>query len=237
MSTAASRAAPRRPSVPLAERLVAVAEDLLAEAGPEALSLREIARRAGVTHSAPLRHYPSLAALLAEVAARGFRTLFAAIERAEGELPAGAGARARLAAAARAYVRCAVARPGVFALMFRPDLLDVAAPAFARDSRASFDQLVRAVRAAQDDGWRTDAPTRRLAGALWASVHGFASLWSQGAYRAVVDASLDEALEDLVALLLADPAPRASERRVPDAPAVALRDARTRSAPRKRSSS
>lgn len=215
--SAAPRTALRRSSAPLAERLVTVAEELLAEDGIEALSLREIARRAGVTHSAPLRHYPSLAALLAEVAARGFRVLFAAVERAEAGLPAGAGARARLAAIARAYVRCAVARPAVFALMFRPDRIDVAAPGFARDSRAAFDQLVRAVRAAQDDGWRTAAPTRRLAGVLWASVHGVASLWSQGAYGAVVHASLDETLDDLVALVLADP--------------------ETRNAPRKRSSS
>lgn len=210
---AASPALRRAPPGPLAERLVAVAEELLAEAGVEALSLREIARRAGVTHSAPLRHYPTLAALLAEVAARGFQALFAAVERAEAALPAGAGARARLVAAARAYVRCAVERPGVFALMFRPDLIDVAAPGFARDSRAAFDQLVRAVRAAQDDGWRTGAPTRRLAGVLWATVHGVASLWSQGAYGAVVHASLDETLDDLVALVLDDLEPRTAPRR------------------------
>lgn len=207
-----SRSAPRRPSAGhLADRLVETAEEILASDGLEALTLREIARRAGVTHGAPQRHYPSLAALLSEVAARGFRTLFAAVEAAEGALPPGAGARARLIAAARAYVRCAVARPGVFALMFRPELLDVAAPGFARDSQAAFDQLVRAVRAAQDGGWRTEQPTRRLAGALWAAVHGLASLWSQGAYQGVVRAtSLDAALDALIELVLADPIPRST---------------------------
>ncbi|HSJ95659.1 MAG TPA: TetR/AcrR family transcriptional regulator [Myxococcota bacterium] len=205
-----ARLAPRRPSAGhLADRLIEAAEAILVAEGLEALTLRAIARRAGVTHGAPLRHYPSFAALLSEVAARGFRALFAAVEAAEAELPAGAGPRARLAAAARAYVRCAVARPGVFALMFRPELLDVAAPGFARDSQAAFDQLVRAVRAAQDGGWRTDAPTRRLAGALWSSVHGLASLWSQGAYQGVVRAtSLDEALDTHVELILSDPQPR-----------------------------
>jgi AcrR family transcriptional regulator len=206
------RLAPRRPSAgPLADRLVEAAEAILAEDGLEALTLRAIARRTGVTHGAPLRHYASFAALLSEVAARGFRALFAAVQAAEAALPAGAGARARLAAAARAYVRCAVARPGVFALMFRPELLDAAAPGFARDSQAAFDQLVRAVRAAQDAGWRTDEPTRRLAGALWASVHGLASLWSQGAYQGVVRAtSLDQALDAHVGLILADPQPRST---------------------------
>jgi len=207
-----ARPAPRRSRAgPLADRLVETAEEILAADGVEALTLREIARRAGVTHSAPLRHYPSLAALLSEVAARGFRSLFEAVAKAESALPPGAGAHARLAAAARAYVRCAVARPGVFALMFRPELLDVAVPGFARDSQASFDQLVRAVRAAQDGGWRTEQPTRRLAGALWASVHGLASLWSQGAYQGVVRAtSLDEALDAHVELILADPQPRST---------------------------
>jgi AcrR family transcriptional regulator len=188
---------------------VETTEALIAEDGLEGLTLRAIARKAGVTHGAPLRHYPSFAALLSEVAARGFRTLFEAIERAEAALPAGAGAHARLAACARAYVRCAVERPGVFALMFRPELLDVAAPTFARESQASFEQLLRAVRAAQDAGWRPEAHTRRLAGSLWASVHGLASLWSQGAYQGVVRvASLDEALDALMDVLLDEPPPR-----------------------------
>jgi AcrR family transcriptional regulator len=205
-----ARPASRRPSArPLGERLVEAAEAILAHEGIEALTLRAIARRAGVTHGAPLRHYPSFAALLSEVAARGFRTLFAAVEAAEAGLPPGAGARARLAAAARAYVECAVARPGVFSLMFRPELLDVAAPSFAHDSQAAFEQLVRMVRAAQDGGWRTEQPTRRLAGALWASVHGLASLWSQGAYQGAVRAtSLDDALDAHLALVLPDPQPR-----------------------------
>src|SRR5690606_39917048 len=94
------RRAPRRARpARLADRLVEVAEEILAEDGIEALTLRAIARRAGVTHGAPLRHYPSFAALLSEVAARRFRGLFAAIEEAEDALPPGAGARARLAAA------------------------------------------------------------------------------------------------------------------------------------------
>src|SRR5690606_2080308 len=129
------------------------------------------------------------------------------------------------AAAARAYVRSAPARPDLFALLFRPELLDVAAPGFARDSQAAFDQLVRLVRAAQDEGWRTAQPTRRLAGALWACVHGLATLWSQGAYQGVVRAtSLDEALDLHAELILADPTPRSTRcprARTPTCPATA----------------
>ena len=111
-------------AAPLAERLVDVTEKLLAREGIEGLSLRSIARRAGVTHGAPARHYRGLATLLSEVAARGFRELSDAIDAAAAAVPGGAAPGARVAAAARAYVRCAVAKPALFALMFRSDALD-----------------------------------------------------------------------------------------------------------------
>jgi hypothetical protein len=61
---------------------------------------------------------------------------------------------------------------------------------------------VRIVRGAQDAGWRTDAETRRLAGALWAGVHGLATLWIQQSYAAVVRvASLDDAVSDWIDLV------------------------------------
>ncbi len=196
---------PSRPASGLAERLVEVTEHLLAREGIEAVSLRRIARRAGVTHGAPLRHYASLRTLLAEVAARGFRTLSEAVEAAAGSVPAGAGPGARLAAGAHAYVRCAVAQPALFALMFRTDALDGSHPAFARESRAAFEHLVRLVRAAQDAGWRTREETRRLAGSLWSLVHGLATLYSQGAYSlAVPGVDLDAALASAVDLALPD---------------------------------
>jgi AcrR family transcriptional regulator len=200
----------RRPTArpePLAGRLVKIAEELLEEEGLAGLSMREVARRAGVTHGAPLRHYKSFAALLSEVAAGGFRDLEAAVDEAAAAVVPGGGPTARLAAAARAYVACAVKRPGRFAVMFRPELLDVAHPGFARDGAAAFEQLVRIVRGAQDAGWRADAETRRLAGVLWAGVHGLATLWIQQSYAAVVRVStLDEAVSDMIDHLMGVPA-------------------------------
>jgi AcrR family transcriptional regulator len=189
------------PEGPLADRLVSVVEEILDQDGLAALSMREVARRAGVTHGAPLRHYRSFGALLAEVAAGGFRELESTVDEAAAAVPARSGPTARLAAAARAYVACAVKRPGRFAVMFRPELLDAAHPAFARDAIGAFEQLVRLVRAAQDAGWQPDAETRRLAGALWAGVHGLATLWIQQSYAQVVRvASLDDAVGDLISL-------------------------------------
>ena len=62
-------------STSLRDRLLQITTELLAEQGVAAVSLREIARRAGVSHGAPLRHFPSLANLLAIVSAEGFRRL------------------------------------------------------------------------------------------------------------------------------------------------------------------
>jgi len=210
----ATRRRPQTQALGTADRLVEAAEAILAESGLEGLSLREIARQTGVTHGAPLRHYPSFAALLAEVAARGFRVLDEAVESAAASVAPGAGPTDRLAAGARAYLDCAVARPGVFALMFRPELLDTNHPGFTRDSQRAFEQLVRLVRNAQDTGWHTARSTRQLAGSLWAAVHGLASLWVHGAYVGVLPKTpLDVAFDTTIDLMLGEPSRPTSRRR------------------------
>jgi AcrR family transcriptional regulator len=184
--------------------LLDVTTELLAAQGLEGLSLRRIARRAGVSHGAPLRHYPSLAALLSEVAARGFHMLSEAIEKAASQLAPGAGPLARLAAAGRGYVELAVANPGLFALMFRPESLDAENPRLVQASAESFERLVSHVRAAQDAGWHPERDTRVLAGCTWASVHGLATLWADGALAHTTRASLDDLISTTFTLALGD---------------------------------
>jgi AcrR family transcriptional regulator len=187
----------------LDERLVQVTLTLLAEEGLEALSLRRIARRAGVSHGAPQRHFRGLADLLSVVAARGFALLSEAIEKSGAQLPPGAGPMARLEAAGRAYVETAIAYPALFALMFRPGELDLTHPEYMRESSAAFEQVVRHVRAAQDAGWQTDRDTRLLAGCVWSGVHGLATLWAQGAFVGPVPGvSLEDALSTTLELVL-----------------------------------
>jgi AcrR family transcriptional regulator len=196
----AERAQPR-------QRLIRTALDLLAEQGLEGMTLRNIARRAGVSHSAPLRHFTSLADLLAEVAAHGFRTLSEAIEKSAAQLAPGVGPLARLRAGSRAYVACAVANPALFALMFRPELLDAANESYSRDGGAAFERVVVQVRAAQDAGWHPRRDTRVLAGTVWAALHGLATLWAQGALSGPVPgASLEDALNTALELVM-DAAP------------------------------
>lgn len=180
---------------PLADRLVQVALELLAEEGIEGLTLRSLARRAGVSHGAPARHFKSLSDLRAEIAATGFRLLSEAIEKSDAAMLPSVGPRPRLAAAGRAYVECALANPGLFALMFREGDLDPENESLKRDASAAFDRLLEHVRMAQAAGWQKDNDAHLIAGAMWASVHGLATLWVDGAYqRAVSHASLDDAL-------------------------------------------
>jgi AcrR family transcriptional regulator len=187
----------------LRERLVETALALVAEEGLKEISLRRIARSAGVSHGAPLRHFRSYADLLAEVAARGFALLSASIEASSAVLPAGADPVARLAAAARGYVHAAVENAGLFALMFRPGDLDVTNAAFMRESGAAFEHVVRHVREAQAAGWHEDRDTRVLAAATWACVHGLATLWSQGAFVGPVPgATLEDAVDTMLELVL-----------------------------------
>jgi len=183
------------PDAPLRERLVDATLELLANDGLESITLRAIARHAGVSHGAPLRPFSSLADLLAEVAAHGFRLLHTSLAEAADALAPGAGSIARMRAAAGAYVRTAVAHDALFGLMFRPDTIDIENAHFQRDSARAFDLLANIVRAAQDAGWHADRDTRLLAGIVWAKVHGLATLWASGAFLGPLPgADLDETL-------------------------------------------
>jgi AcrR family transcriptional regulator len=157
------------------EELIAAARAHLDEHGLDGLTLREVARRAGVSHGAPLRHFPSLAALCSAVAADAFDGLYAQVAAAMDEVVVD-DARRRLHAAGRGYLRFAVANPGPFHLMFHRELCDVDDPHLTAASGAAFAQLLYATSEAQAAGWRPDEPTAEAAALLWAQVHGLATL-------------------------------------------------------------
>jgi AcrR family transcriptional regulator len=181
---------------------VATARRLLDAEGLEPLTLREIARRGGLSHGAPLRHFPSLATLLSAVAAQGFRELMGAMDAAVGETAPGASPLERLAAAGRGYVRFALGSPGVFALMFRPERLDPSDDDCRAAGTAAFDQLRRLVADAQASGFHPDVSNTQLAAVVWASVHGLAQLWLQGALQGAGDHELDRTLATMNELML-----------------------------------
>jgi AcrR family transcriptional regulator len=140
--------------------LLDAADALLDEGGDGAVSLRETARRAGVSPTAAYRHFADKEALLAALALRGFEAFGAAMAAA-----AAAGEVPPHVARGRAYIRFALARPGRFRLMFGPLLARSAAhPALCDAAHAAF----AALRAHAGDG---DAALRS-----WGMVHGLAHL-------------------------------------------------------------
>ncbi|MFI1938068.1 TetR/AcrR family transcriptional regulator [Streptomyces purpureus] len=160
----------------LKTRLVQVGVDLVTEEGTQPLTLREIARRAGVSHGAPRRHFPTHLDLLSAIARRGFEDLAArAAEATEGRTDP----RERLTALARVYLDFARTRRGMFELMFRHDLLESGRLGLRDTSLPLFAILTELVAALRPD----DQDPRILAGALWAGLHGVAQLWGWGSLR------------------------------------------------------
>jgi AcrR family transcriptional regulator len=159
--------------------LLQAVADILGEAGPEAVSLRECARRAGVSHSAAAPHFGDKRGLLTAFAADGSRRLAAAIQAALDALPPAAGAAASLAATGHGYIAFATAHPAHFRLMFRTDLLDRTDPVWQAAMRQSFGLLEGAMAALVPDAG-DDAMRARLALA-WTAVHGFCALRAEGA--------------------------------------------------------
>ena len=142
----------------------------VAERGPAGLSLRELARRAGVSHAAPAHHFGDKRGLLTAVAAEGYELLGATLERAQ---EAGGFLEVGLA-----YLRFAMDHPAHFDVMFQPDLYDAGDPAVVGARAASTHALYGA---ASDDF--PDADARRVGIAGWAFVHGFASLWRSHSFQ------------------------------------------------------
>ncbi|GGY59000.1 TetR/AcrR family transcriptional regulator [Streptomyces omiyaensis] len=156
----------------LRERLVRAGVALVDAEGAQALSLREIARRAGVSHGAPRRWFPTHLDLLSAIAREGFAELAARAAEADREATGtAAGPRARIEALARAYLAHADERRGMYELMFRHDLLESGRPGLRETSLPLFARLTALVAEL-----RPGADPVAAAGALWANLHGLAQL-------------------------------------------------------------
>jgi AcrR family transcriptional regulator len=159
----------------LRRALLVAAAEAIAESGPAALSLRDLARRAGVSHAAPTHHFGDKLGLLTALATEGFTQLAAALAetRATTESFLELGVT---------YVRYATTHPAHFEVMWRPDLYhrDDAELAAARE-RASH-ALYAGVEDLPDGRVGADGASVRDAGlAAWSLAHGFATLWLSGA--------------------------------------------------------
>jgi AcrR family transcriptional regulator len=147
----------------LRRALLDAAASVIAESGVAALSMRDLSRRAGVSHAAPTHHFKDKAGLLTALAAEGYDRLSAALEAADSFLDAGV-----------AYVHFAVTHPAHFAVMFRPDLYHADDPALVAARERSGAALYAGAGELSGDRRETG-----LAG--WSIAHGFATLWLSGA--------------------------------------------------------
>ena len=171
----------------LREALIEATEALLTERGAEGFSLREVARRAGVSPAAPAHHFGDAAGLLTAVATLGFEGLTHALRA--GDARGGHSVRARLREQGLEYVAFALRHPGRFRLMFRGGVLR---PDTTLDAHghAAFHVLESGVRRAF--GLADDQPTSAAAWtaviALWSVVHGYAHLAIAGRFDPLLDA-------------------------------------------------
>ena len=170
---------------------------LVEEDGPNAVTIRGVARMTGVSHTAPLHHFRDRAELMHEIAERGFDLL---LERLAREARPGAGPLEALRTYGIVYVLQAVDHPGLFGVMF--------APCDDPPGEAAYRRLVDLCAAAQTAGELPGDDPLRLALLVWSTVHGLAALYGHlgldsGMSGQPTDARVaaERTLDDLLAAL------------------------------------
>ncbi|MGZ9223056.1 MAG: TetR/AcrR family transcriptional regulator [Anaerolineales bacterium] len=153
--------------------------EILSKEGVGGLSLRRVAERAGVSHSAPYAHFRDRQALIAAISTEGFRQLY-------GELDATVSAhvddpKGQLVEAAWAYVQFAMNNTDTFKIMFSGVLeKEKDYPSFMEISGRTFERVVDIVRACQNAGILGPGPAELVAVSVWGQVHGIISLALEG---------------------------------------------------------
>lgn len=191
----------------LRDALIVAADQILGERGPEGFSLREAARRAGVSAGAPAHHFGSTAGLLTEIAILGFDGLRNALREA-GEAAPTPGARLR--AQGVAYVRFALAHRGRFQLMFRHDLLQPDNERLESVGSAALAELETSIRTYLGaDKTANPKVLRAMVLNAWSTVHGFAHLaldgkFSSFAHPQSLNDFVSETLEEMLGIAWPD---------------------------------
>jgi len=163
----------------LRNALLRAALAILEEEGLDALSLRAVAARAGVSHAAPAHHFPTLKHLLTAVAADAFARFRNAMQAARDAAPQ--GPRSQLGAAGDGYIRFALASPQAFRLMFSPSRLEWRDAEFHAAGQAAYSQLKDVCApVAELRGETSEEQRRALERTVWSSVHGYCHLLLSG---------------------------------------------------------
>ena len=196
-------------AIDLREACVVAAHAVIAQHGVEKLSLRDVARRLGVSHQAPYKHYPSRDHLLAEVMRRCFESFALFLDATQGSVDP----QCDMQSMGQAYLQYAMEKPLEYRLMFGTPWPSTAEhPALLRDAQHSFNVLRRAI--ARMRG-RSAITTQDDLDALfvWSSMHGLATILQSNAMerlalsRAVLQRAVPHTLERIGLALASGPAP------------------------------
>ncbi len=163
----------------LENALIQAGVEILSKEGIEGLSLRKVAKRVGVSYSAPYAHFKDRQALIAAISTEGFKQLYDALEiavAAHADDP-----RQQLVEAAWTYVQFATDSPAIFKVMFSGVLeKEKDYPSFVEISRKAFDKVVQIVQACQQAGVLRPADPELMTVSMWGQVYGVISLVLEG---------------------------------------------------------
>jgi AcrR family transcriptional regulator len=179
----------------LKSALLKAASKLVEKIGIERFTLREVARKAGVSHNAPYRHFPNKESLIAALATESFHQLHEALRAAIGA----AEPVARLHDAAIAYLRFALKNPPRFNVMFHSTFDRKAHP----DYVAAYTDVVRLLAELIEQQRDLATPTETAGELVWASIHGIAELGLAGRLRNGSQLELEQLADAAISALLA----------------------------------
>ena len=157
----------------LKDALILAGRQILDADGVRALTMREVARRAGVSHAAPAHHFASPGVFLAEIASCGFAEFTRVLDDARADFAA-YPVEEQICAMGRSYVRFTLANRALFRLMFDRDTHTTPTEALEDSARRAHQRLINAVRDLDRDVADTELAHR--VDAIWALVHGFSHL-------------------------------------------------------------
>jgi AcrR family transcriptional regulator len=182
----------------LRAKILEASVELIQDKGLGALSMREVARRAGVSHQAPYHHFEDREAILGAVAEEGFTMLRERLARVASK----GSVAARVGAMGRAYVEFACAHPAHFRLMFRPELMNLAkCPGAQAAGDRAFDHLTEVVRDAFKAGLTAFPSESAVVAYVWSVAHGLACLILDGPLAKKMPASEQRAqIKDVMAV-------------------------------------
>jgi AcrR family transcriptional regulator len=191
----------------LRRALISAGIELLGEGGAAALDLRKVARKAGVSHTAPYRHFEDKRALVAAIAEEGFGRLTERLQEAVSNV----APDLQLVAVTRAYVDFALTEPALMREMFSGLTIDrMAYPTLHEASKAAFAVVIEIVKRGQADGTFIQTEPEKLGLVMWSMVHGLAMLLleNQMPMVTVEPTGIDEMIKQSVATLYEGIRPR-----------------------------